>query len=79
MLAFCKLGGDKKFSRVALRVCGGILEFTASLRSRGQGCSVPALPCHHPGDEDEDGVDGVVNGEGLVGGGGTFQQKIPFC
>ena len=76
MLAFCKLGGDKKFSRVAaLRVCGGILEFTASLRSRGQGCSVPALPCHHPGDEDEDGVDGVGNGEGLVGGGGTF----PFC
>ena len=70
MLAFCKLGGDKKFSRV-VRVCGGILEFTASLRSRGQGCSVPALPCHHPGDEDEDGVDG----EGLVGGGGTF----PFC
>ena len=56
---------------VWLRVCGGILEFTASLRSRGQGCSVPALP----GDEDEDGV---VNGESLVGGGGTFQQKYPF-
>ena len=60
---------------VWLRVCGGILEFTASLRSRGQGCSVPALPCHHPGEEDEDGVDGLVNGESLVGGGGTF----PFC
>ena len=66
-------GGDKKLSSVVVWVCGGIPEFTASLRGRGQGCSVPALPCHHPGDEDEDGLDGVVNG--LVGGGG----KIPFC
>ena len=48
-----------------LRVCGGILEFTASLRSRGQGCSVPALPCHLREDEDEGG-DGEEEDHGLV-------------
>ena len=40
---------------VVVWVCGGILEFTASLRGRGQGCSVPALPCHLREDEDKDG------------------------
>ena len=38
---------------VVVWVCGGILEFTASLRGRGQGCSVPALPCHLREDEDK--------------------------
>ena len=65
-------------------MCGGIPEFTASLRGRGQGCSVPALPSSHlPGDEDKQGhggvehsADGLVSDEDIVDGGSLVQSSL---
>ena len=82
---FVNLAVTRNLAVAALRVCGGILEFTASLRSRGQGCSVPALPSSHllPGDEDEEGhggvehgADGLVSDEDIVDGGSLVQSSL---